>query len=76
VEIILEDGNFYAKRKRGECMSEIKQFQKELDDLEAKKGKYVWDELEELITDAFEEEKISSEEFDLLMKRLMDIDCE
>lgn len=57
-------------------MSEIKQFQKKLDDLEAKKGKYVWDELEELITDAFEEEKISSEEFDLLMKRLMDIDCE
>ena len=57
-------------------MTEIKQFQKELDDLEAKKGKYVWDELEELITDAFEEEKISSEEFDLLMKRLMDIDCE
>lgn len=57
-------------------MSEIKRFQKELDDLEAKKGKYVWDELEELITDAFEEEKISSEEFDLLMKRLMDIDCE
>lgn len=57
-------------------MSEIKQFQKELDDLEAKKGKYVWDELEELIIDAFEEEKISSEEFDLLMKRLMDIDCE
>lgn len=57
-------------------MSEIKQFQKELDDLEAKKGKFVWDELEELITDAFEEEKISSEEFDLLMKRLMDIDCE
>lgn len=57
-------------------MSEIKQFQKELDDLESKKGKYVWDELEELITDAFEEEKISSEEFDLLMKRLMDIDCE
>jgi len=64
------------KGKRGECMSEIKQFQKELDDLEEKKGKYVWDELEELITDAFEEEKISSEEFDLLMKRLMDIDCE
>ena len=44
--------------------------------VKAKKGKYVWDELEELITDAFEEEKISSEEFDLLMKRLMDIDCE
>ena len=57
-------------------MSEIKQFQKELDDLEEKKGKYVWDELEELITDAFEVEKISSEEFDILMKRLMDIDCE
>ena len=57
-------------------MSEIKQFQKELDDLEAKKGKYVWDELEELITDAFEEEKISSEEFDILIKRMMDIDCE
>lgn len=57
-------------------MSEVKHFQKELDDLEAKKGKYAWDELEELITDAFEEEKISSEEFDQLMKRLMDIDCE
>ena len=57
-------------------MSEVKHFQKELDDLEAKKGKYAWDELEELITDAFEDEKISSEEFDQLMKRLMDIDCE
>ena len=72
----MKDSNSYAKRERGEWISEIKQFQKELDDLEAKKGKYVWDELEELITDAFEEEKISSEEFDLLMKRLMDIDCE
>ena len=57
-------------------INKINALLKELDDLEEKKGKYVWDELEELITDAFEEEKISSEEFDLLMKRLMDIDCE
>ena len=37
--------------------------------------KYTWDELEELITNAFDEEKITSEEFDNLMERLMEIDA-
>lgn len=57
-------------------MSEFKRFQKELEKLASGKSKYVWDELEELITDAFEEEKLSSEQYDELMKALMDIDCE
>lgn len=51
-------------------------YQRELDSLEQGKGKFAWDELEELITEDFEEEKISSQEFDDLMRRLMDIDCE
>lgn len=57
-------------------MSEFKRFQKELEALKNGKSKYVWDELEELITDAFEEEKLSSEQFDELMKTLMELDCE
>lgn len=47
---------------------------KELDLLEEGKSRYEWDELEELITDDFEEEKLSEEEFDRLMKRLMELD--
>lgn len=35
---------------------------------------YEWDELEELITDSFEEEEISSDEFDELMTKLMEIE--
>ncbi len=53
----------------------FEKYQKELDDLERGWGNYVWDELEELITEDFEEEKLSSQEFDDLMHRLMDIDC-
>ncbi len=53
----------------------FEQYGKKLNDLEQGKGKYVWDELEELITEDFEEEKLSSQEFDDLMRRLMDIDC-
>lgn len=53
----------------------FEQYQKKLNDLEQGKGKFVWDELEELITEDFEEEKLSSQEFDDLMRRLMDIDC-
>ncbi|MDE6853336.1 MAG: hypothetical protein K2J67_12790 [Lachnospiraceae bacterium] len=35
---------------------------------------YEWDELEELITDDFEEERLTVEEFDQLMEQLMNID--
>lgn len=49
---------------------------KELDRLEQRKSEYTWDELEELITDSLQEEQISMEEFEILMRRLMDLDCE
>ncbi|MCD7825092.1 MAG: hypothetical protein LUH14_03905 [Clostridiaceae bacterium] len=52
---------------------DLKQYQKELKKLEEGKSKYQWDELEELITDAFEEEVLSVEEFDSLMEKLMEI---
>lgn len=38
-------------------------------------SEYAWDELEELITDDFEEEKLTVEEFDRLMEQLMNIDA-
>lgn len=44
---------------------------KEIDRLKDGKSKYEWDELEELITDVFEDEKITSDEFDKLMEKLM-----
>ena len=50
-------------------------YQSELDFLERGKGKFAWDELEELITDELEEDRLSSQEFDDLMRRLMDIEC-
>lgn len=52
------------------------ELEKELDGLETGKSQYVWDELEEIITDCFEEEAISCDEFDILMKRLMAMNCE
>lgn len=57
-------------------MSKYKEYEKELDGFAKGKSKYQWDELEEIITDDFEEEKLSSDEFDALMKRLMDMDVE
>ena len=45
---------------------------KEIDRLKDGKSKYEWDELEELITDVFEDEKITSDEFDKLMEKLME----
>ena len=56
-------------------MKEYKKWDRELDSLEQGKSQYSWDELEELITDSFDDEKISEEEFEMLMRRLMDIDC-
>lgn len=57
-------------------MSEYQNWDKELDCLEAGKSQYSWDELEELITDRLEDDKIDEQEFETLMRRLMDIDCE
>ena len=57
-------------------MSEYRNWDKGLDRLEQGKSQYSWDELEELITDQLEDEKISEQEFETLMRRLMDIDCE
>ncbi len=56
-------------------MGQFEYYKKELKALGSGKSKYVWDELEELITDDFEEEKLTSEEFDSLMRQLMDMDC-
>ncbi len=48
---------------------------KMLDELANNNCEYEWDELEEIITDCFEEGVISSEENDELMKKLMDTEC-
>lgn len=57
-------------------MSEYQNWDKELDRLEAGESQYSWDELEELIMDRLEDDKIDEQEFETLMRRLMDIDCE
>ena len=49
-------------------------YQKELEALRLGKSRYEWDELEELITDDFEEEKLTTEEFDSLMQEMMDME--
>ena len=41
-------------------MGQFEVYKKELSAFEQKKSKYEWDELEELITDDFEEEKLTS----------------
>lgn len=57
-------------------MSKADAWSKELDRLEQGKSSYVWDEIEELITDDYSDERITEEEFETLMRRLMDIDCD
>lgn len=57
-------------------MTQFQKYEEELTLFEIGKSKYEWDELEELITDDFEEEKLTSDEFDDLMKHLMDLECE
>ena len=44
-------------------MSEYQNWDKELDRLEAGESQYSWDELEELITDRLEDDKIDEQEF-------------
>lgn len=55
-------------------MNVYKKYQKELEALQLGQSQYEWDELEELITDDFEEEKLTSEEFDDLMGQLMEME--
>ncbi|MEE3392193.1 MAG: hypothetical protein VZR00_00735 [Lachnospiraceae bacterium] len=38
------------------------------------KGEYEWDEIEEIITDCFDDDRISSDEFDELMEKLNGIE--
>lgn len=57
-------------------MSDFSKWEQELSRLEEGSSKYTWDELEELITDNMDDEKITMEEFETLMRRLMAIDCE
>jgi hypothetical protein len=57
-------------------MSEYKKWDRELKLLEQGKSQYSWDEIEELITDCWDDENITDEQFEALMRRLMDIDCE
>ena len=49
-----------------------KKWDKELNKLQEGTGKYEWDELE----DAYEEEELTDEQFDMLMQKLMGIECE
>ena len=53
-----------------------KKWDKEVNKQQEGTGKYEWDELEELITDAYEEEELTDEQFDMLMQKLMGIECE
>lgn len=57
-------------------MKVFEKYKKELEALEKGRSSYEWDELEELITDDFEEERLSSEEFDGLMQQLMELEPE
>lgn len=55
-------------------MTKADKWRKEIGLLKEGKSRYEWDEIEELVTDDFEEEKLSSDEFDSLMSILMEID--
>lgn len=51
-------------------------YKKELEKFMLGKSKHTWDELEEIFSEAFEEETLTSEEYDELMENLMNADCE
>lgn len=57
-------------------MSEYNKWDKELTRFEQGNSQYSWDEIEELITDRWDDELLEEEEFETLMRRLMDMDCE
>lgn len=75
IALVIRASKILCSRKEVK-MTQYQIYEKELDLLEMGKSKYEWDELEELITDDFEEEKLTSDEFDELMKKLMSIECE
>jgi len=56
-------------------MDRADEWKKELNKLEEGNSRYEWDEIEELITDEFDDGKLTSDEFDYLMGILMEIDC-
>ena len=62
--------------RKDEAMADYKTYVKALAALSAGKGSYQWDELEELITDDFEEGNLNEEQFDELMHCLMEIEPE
>lgn len=56
-------------------MSSVDKWNKELELFEKGKSKYEWDEIEELVTDEFDDGKLTSDEFDSIMSVLMELDC-
>lgn len=54
----------------------FQRYKEELDKYQQGKSGYTWDELEELMSEAFEEEHLTSGEYDTLMRELMELDCE
>jgi hypothetical protein len=60
----------------GIFMKRVDELFEELDLLEAGRSEYTWDEWEEIITNDLDDEKIYPEEFDELMQRLHEIDCD
>lgn len=50
------------------------QITKYLEELERGTGEYVWDELEEIIEDYSYDGKLTQEQYENAMRRLMDID--
>ena len=59
---------------RKERMLMYEKWNEELKKYAKQTSEYAWDELEELITDDYEEEKLSDDEFDNLMRCLMEMD--
>ena len=51
------------------------EFMKQVDFYKKGKCKYTWDELEELATNAFDEEKLTSEQYDEIMECLMAVEA-
>ena len=47
-----------------------RKWNKEIDKLADNKSRYEWDEIEELITDEFENENITSDEFDSAINKV------
>lgn len=56
-------------------MNSADKWDKELKRFEKGESEYEWDEIEELITDEFDDGKLTSDEFDKLMGILMDLNC-